>query len=154
MSKGKTLSSLVYCSVGRRRRKRDEPGGRRRLLYLLFGGIVMALGLASRRYAPALPHWLALYAGDTLWALLVYLGCGWLFPRWPAGKVFVAALLFCFSIEVSQLYHAPWLNALRDTRLGGLVLGYGFLWSDLLCYTGGSSLGWLAETQVAKSSQK
>jgi hypothetical protein len=30
-------------------------------------------------------------------------------------------------------------------RVGGLVLGYGFLWSDLVCYAVGIGAGVLAE---------
>ena len=45
------------------------------------------------------------------------------------------ALAFAFAVEVSQLYHAPWIDALRRTTLGGLVLGFGFLWTDFVCYT-------------------
>ena len=42
---------------------------------------------------------------------------------------------------MSQLYHAPWIDAIRDTLPGALVLGYGFLWSDLACYAAGVALG-------------
>jgi hypothetical protein len=33
----------------------------------------------------------------------------------------------------------------RQTRLGGLVFGYGFLWLDLACYTAGVAVGYAAE---------
>jgi hypothetical protein len=49
-----------------------------------------------------------------------------------AGRASIA-LAFAWAIELSQLYHAPGIEALRHTRLGGLVLGFGFLWSDLVC---------------------
>ena len=39
------------------------------------------------------------------------------------------------------LYHAPWIDNLRQTTLGGLVLGFGFLWSDIFCYTIGIIIG-------------
>ena len=58
-----------------------------------------------------------------------------------AAKVMLAALAFSFAIEFSQLYQADWINALRRTTLGGLILGYGFLWSDLVCYTVGILIG-------------
>ncbi|MCY7330065.1 MAG: DUF2809 domain-containing protein [Saprospiraceae bacterium] len=41
---------------------------------------------------------------------------------------------------MGQLYHAPWMDGLRVTRLGGLILGFGCLWSDLGCYTLGAFL--------------
>jgi hypothetical protein len=31
-------------------------------------------------------------------------------------------------------------------KLGGLLLGYGFLWSDLICYGAGISAGFLLES--------
>ena len=60
----------------------------------------------------------------------------------------LAAYCFCFVIELSQLYHAPWIDGLRHTRLGGLILGYGFLWSDLICYAVGVATGWLIELAI------
>lgn len=53
----------------------------------------------------------------------------------------IVALLFSFSIEVSQLYQADWINAIRHTRLGGLVLGFGFQWTDLVAYSVGIAFG-------------
>jgi hypothetical protein len=48
-------------------------------------------------------------------------------------------------VEVGQLYHAPWIDTIRSTPIGGLALGHGFLWSDLACYAGGVVLGILIE---------
>lgn len=107
--------------------------------------IVIALGLGSRLYAQYLPAFIASYAGDTLWAVQVFLLVGFLFPISPTLKVAVIALIFAFFIELTQLYHAPWLDNIRHYRLAALVLGYGFLWSDLICYTVGVMLGIVAE---------
>ena len=106
---------------------------------------VVILGLSSRKYSQVLPELLASYAGDTLWALTAFLMIGMLFPRWSTPRVGVAALLFAFAIELSQLYHSPWADGIRYTRIGGLILGYGFLWSDLLCYSVGVALGCILE---------
>jgi hypothetical protein len=57
----------------------------------------------------------------------------------------VLALAFSAAIELSQLYHAPWIDSIRQTTLGGLVLGFGFVWSDLACYAAGVVLGILVE---------
>ncbi len=63
------------------------------------------------------------------------------FPTWKIVYSAFTALLFAFSVEVSQLYHAGWIDELRKTAIGGLVLGYGFLWTDLLCYSVGVGTG-------------
>ena len=114
---------------------------RNRYLYILLIGITIAAGLASRRYAHILPQWAELYMGDALWALMVYFIFGFLFNKKSVMVIALLAIGFSFGIEISQLYHAAWIDAIRATRIGGLVLGFGFLWSDLLCYTVGVSVG-------------
>lgn len=108
---------------------------------------VLLLGLISRRYFGELPFVRA-YVGDALWALMVFFGIALVWTRWPAGRVALAALLFAFGIEISQLYHAPWIDGLRATRLGGLVLGFSFVGSDLLCYSVGVATGFLIDKRL------
>ena len=102
--------------------------------------LTIALGLATRRFPAALPRFVALYAGDALWAAMVFWLAATLRPRARTTRLALAALIFAFAIEVSQSYHGPWIDALRATRVGALVLGVGFLWSDLACYVAGVAL--------------
>ena len=111
---------------------------------------VILLGLASRSYSPPLPPVVKAYAGDALWALAAYMMIAFLFPRLPIRSVAAWAGLFSLAVEVSQLYHATWIDNLRRMRVGGLVLGYGFLWSDLVCYVVGISTGVLAEILLGR----
>ena len=151
------ISRSVDLAVSRRgpsNRIRSRIKGqnvkRNRLWYFVAGCIVVALGLSSRRYATLLPDVLARYTGDTLYATMIFVGIGFLFPRWRSLRVAVVSLIFCFAIELSQLYHAPWIDNVRHKQVGGLVLGFGFLWSDLLCYTAGVALGLLVEIGMMK----
>jgi hypothetical protein len=123
---------------------------RNRITYALLMLIVIALGLGSRRYANDLPLFIANYAGDTLWALQVFLLVGFLLPSSTTLKIGLIAVAFAFFIEITQLYHAPWLDNIRHYRLAALVLGYGFLWSDLVCYSVGVMLGVMAELNIFK----
>ena len=121
----------------------SEPQARSRFVYALLIGAVIILGLASRTKSLQcyLPQFISEYAGDTLWALTAFLGIGFLLPQLSTWRVAALAFGFALVIELSQLYHAPWLDALRHTRLGGLILGFGFLWSDLVCYALGVACG-------------
>ena len=112
--------------------------------------ITVILGLGSRRFGHALPGLLAAYAGDTLWALVVFLGLGMVFARASTWVIALSALSFSFAIELSQLYHAPWIDSIRATTLGALILGRGFLWSDLACYVAGIGLGILIEQFLSR----
>ncbi|KAA0775161.1 DUF2809 domain-containing protein [Bacillus sp. AR2-1] len=123
---------------------------RNRLLYALFTIVIIILGLSSRKLAFALPHLLNAYLGDALWALMIFTGLGFLFPKIETKKLAFISLLFCYGIEVSQLYHAEWIDSIRATTLGGLVLGYGFLWSDLVAYTIGVGIGMFCKFMLQK----
>lgn len=123
---------------------------RNRLLYAVFTIVVIMLGLSSRKFAFALPDLLNDYLGDALWALMIFVGFGFLFPKIETRKLAFISLIFCYGIEISQLYHAEWIDSIRATTLGGLVLGYGFLWSDLVAYTIGVGVGMLGEFVLRK----
>jgi hypothetical protein len=112
--------------------------------------LVACLGIGSRRFAGHLPGFVAAYAGDTLWALAAFLGIGLLLPTASTGRVALLALAFSVLIEVSQLYHAPWIDSIRRTTLGGLVLGFDFVRSDLACYAVGVGLGILIERTIRR----
>lgn len=114
---------------------------RNRLLYFIMIITVIGFGLLSRKMAAYIPDTLDLVLGDSLWALMVYLIFGMLFSRGPIRKNAAGSAIFCFCIEFTQLYHAHWIDAIRSTRIGGLVLGYGFLISDLIAYMVGIGTG-------------
>ncbi|MFZ7132303.1 MAG: DUF2809 domain-containing protein [Eubacteriales bacterium] len=118
---------------------------RSRLRYFISISITILLGLSSRQFDYLLPRFVREYSGDILWALMIFLLCGFIFRNISTNKAVISSLIFCFLIEASQLYQASWINAIRNTTLGGLVLGYGFLWSDLICYSIGVIIGVVLE---------
>src|SRR4051812_27981726 len=99
------------------RRSRRKP-----LAWLVLITCAAALGIGTRRFGHSMPGFVAAYAGDTLWALVAFLGFGLILPRVSAWRVAALAMSFSVMIEVSQLYHAPWIDAIRGMTLGGLVL--------------------------------
>ncbi|MCY8454416.1 DUF2809 domain-containing protein [Bacillus spizizenii] len=108
---------------------------RNRWIYAAVTILIMVLGLGSRAFSNVLPNTINTYLGDSLWAAMIFTGCGFLFQKMKTMLTGIISLSFCFIIEISQLYHAEWIDRIRDTSLGGLVLGYGFLWSDIEAYT-------------------
>ncbi|UOE49657.1 DUF2809 domain-containing protein [Mucilaginibacter sp. SMC90] len=107
-----------------------------RITYFVLIILTIILGLLSRHF-----KFIPLFIGDILWATMVYFIMRFLFIAKSVKFNVIAALIFCFAIEFSQLYKAPWINELRHTLFGRLVLGEGFLWSDLLCYVIGVGIG-------------
>lgn len=116
---------------------------RRHFIYIFLVISTIVIGLLSR--ADFIPILIYPYLGDVLYALMVFFLLGLLFPSMHSIKLSLFAIIICFLIEVSQLYQADWINAIRNTRLGGLLLGYGFIWSDLISYLIGGLLGFSIE---------
>ena len=134
---------LAPVAQGRRERDADEQAGdlrygrrvgsdrdvlraaapaiRSRWRYAAAVVATIAAGLASRAVASALPWWLAKNAGDALYATMVFFGIGFVAPRIRTSTAAAIALAFCAAVEGSQAYHAPWLDAVRDTLPGHLV---------------------------------
>jgi len=116
---------------------------RNRLNYLIFTLLIIALGLFSR--SRFIPEFIYPYLGDVLYTFMFFFIFGFLFPKWSSMKIAILSILTCYCIELTQLIQADWMLQLRSYRLGGLILGHGFLWSDIVSYTIGGLLGYFIE---------
>ncbi len=106
--------------------------------------IIIILGLYSRSISGNFTKIIDLK--DLLWAMMVYFLFRIVFIEWPIKRVAVSTLLFSIVIEVSQLYHSQWIDKLRETFLGGIILGTSFVWSDFIAYSVGIGLCILLES--------
>ncbi|MFT8321494.1 MAG: DUF2809 domain-containing protein [Bacillus sp. (in: firmicutes)] len=104
-----------------------------KVYYCFFLLLCIAFGLLSR-YSVIFPPFLSIHLGDALWASMIYFFARILFSRYSQFNGAILALGFCILIECSQLYQEEWINNIRNTLIGGLILGKGFLWVDLLRY--------------------
>lgn len=95
------------------------------------------LGLATRRFPVAFPDVIARFGGDVLWAVMVFWLVALVRPGASTYRLALSALAIAFAVELSQVYRAPWIDAVRAARAGALVLGQGFQWSDLVSYAFG-----------------
>src|SRR5215471_5200372 len=113
---------------------------RRRLVYFLLLIFCIWLAFATRLHGNWFWPLIAKYGGDTIWAGQFLFFLRILFIRTPL--ILLAITNFCLGVlvEVSQLYHAPWIDDIRSTVIGEALLGLGFLWSDIICYAIGTIL--------------
>jgi hypothetical protein len=126
---------------------------RARLCFAAAAMVAIALGLATRMEPARFPDWIATYGGDALWASTASLIAGILLPDMPTAWRSAGAFTFAVAIECSQLYHSPWIDSIRATTPGSLVLGSGFLWSDIACYAAGVGLVAIAESAARRASR-
>ena len=118
------------------------------MLYGLCVVLVIGCGLAWRSPIVTLPAPVMKYGGDAWWSLMVFVGFGFLFPLSSTWSTAALAGLFSCAVETSQLYHAPWIDSIRQTRLGALALGSVFNWPDFPAYGLGIVVGVLVERLV------
>jgi hypothetical protein len=124
-----------------------SPGtcARRRLRSAAMALVVMGTGLVWR--LPAIPFspFVRKYGADALWAWLVFLLIRIVRPQAHIATSAAIAFGFAVVIELTQLYHASWIDEVRATRLGALVLGSVFNWPDIPAYALGVIVGVLIE---------
>ena len=139
-------SGVENINVGRSRVK---------LLFLLI--LVIVSGLASRKFPVLFPEVFGTSIGDVLWALMVFLCWAFLIPLSSTAKIATLALISAYCVEFSQLYQEPWLNEVRHTAIGHLVLGSTFWWPDLVAYligvAGGAALDKLLLSRIVDTSR-
>lgn len=107
----------------------------KRIVAFLLIILIIVAGLLSRSIQP-IPLWV----GDLLYATMMYFILRFIMIRKRPSIIFIACIVVCFCIEFSQIYHSEWIDKIRVTTPGHLVLGRGFLWSDLIAYAAGSLL--------------
>ena len=121
----------------------------RHLVIFISLSIVTAAGLLSKHYQGWGKEWVNDYSGDILyeifWCLLIF----WFVPRQKIIPI-VALYVFIFTcvLEILQLSQATFLQIIRSTSIGRLLIGTTFSWWDFPHYFLGSCLGWLWLKQI------
>ncbi|MEM7313552.1 MAG: DUF2809 domain-containing protein [Planctomycetota bacterium] len=117
---------------------------KRRIVTLFLLPCVIAAGLALKFYRGPFQEFVnnigpASVAYEILWMLLAFL----FVPR--RNAIFRIAVIVCVvtcCLEFLQLWHPIWLETLRGTFVGKMVLGTSFSWLDFPAYPIGCMIGY------------
>ncbi|MCP5023168.1 MAG: DUF2809 domain-containing protein [bacterium] len=101
----------------------------------------LAIGVATQFVEGASLEWIARHLGGTFYVLLWIFLTLTAFPKWRAPVVCAAALFATILVECAQLSHPAWLEAIRSTRPGRLLLGSDYDWMDFPYYGLGYLVG-------------
>jgi len=91
-----------------------------------------------------------LWVGDVLWATMIYFMLRFFLLNASVQKIALISIIISYAIEFSQLYKANWIDNLRHTFPGRMILGETFFWGDLVSYTAGILIGVLVDNIVKK----
>ena len=120
--------------------KKPEKGGRSgRVVYWTVAAVCVSLGLMGRQLdVPWLANHLGGFFYVFFWSCLI-LGA---FPRQRPGPLVGFVLAATCGLEFLQLWHPPFLESVRATRPGAMLLGTTFLWEDFPAYFVGALAAW------------
>lgn len=112
--------------------------------------VITALGLLSKFYSGFGYKWVNNYAGgifyEIFWCLFLFF-----FTANKLALFKIPILVFCITcvLEILQLGKVPFLETIRATLIGRLLLGTTFSWLDFLHYMIGCLIGyiWLQQIQ-------
>jgi len=124
---------------------------RTRWKYALAAAAVVAVGVLCREIRGSfdgLPREVVERAAEGLWAVLYFLLVAILRPRWRTWQVAAASLAIVVGIEFSQLLQTDVMQRLREYRVGRLMLGTTFIWSDLWSLVAGTLLAAVVEAII------
>nr|WP_309242673.1 DUF2809 domain-containing protein [Limnofasciculus baicalensis] len=114
-----------------------------RIILLINIILIIPLGYTVRFSQGITPEWLndclGVIAYQIFWILFVL----FIYPRASLIWTAIGVFFFACGIEFLQLWQPSWLQELRGTLPGRLVLGNTFTWTDFPPYIIGSFLGWL-----------
>ncbi len=119
-------------------------------MYALLVAVTIPIGLATRKLPELFPQIVDEYGGDVLWAVLFFFISRFIWIRKSLLSIAIITFAFAVAIECSQLYQAPWINNLRATFPGQMILGHTFLWTDILCYAVGVGLAGLIAALIER----
>ncbi len=117
-------------------------GAYRRVLLWSFGAITL-LGTLGKFYPGPGRSWLNNSFGGVPYVILFMALVALIWPRLAPGWLALGVLVATCLLEVLQLWQPAWLQAVRATLPGRLVLGSTFSPSDFWYYLIGAGLGWL-----------
>jgi hypothetical protein len=123
---------------------------RNRTFYALLVVGTIAAGLATRSTLFNMSPVFGKYPGDCLWAAMVFWGVGMSFPALSTFRTAGLAVLICFVVETMKLLPWDWLNSIRQTTLGHLMIGRAFTWQNYIAYSVGVIVASLGEALIAR----
>jgi len=132
----------------------NNKNNRLRSIYFLLVLITVVIGISTRKLPQLFHPFIAVYGGDTLWALLFFIIARIIWIKKPIWVIVVITYSFCILIECSQLYQGEWIVRWRQTFAGQMLLGQGFLWSDFACYAVGVLIGCAIAYMIEKKKSK
>lgn len=122
-----------------------------RIRVLIALALITPVGLATKIYDGPAAWWVRDYLGGVLYVVFWILAVLWIRPGWSPRRVAPGVLLVTCALEFLQLWHPPFLEAIRSAAVGRALIGTTFVWWDLPHYVVGAVLGAVLGSRLASA---
>jgi hypothetical protein len=124
---------------------------RKRILLALF--VVTPAGFLFKFYSGPGAWWFNDYGAGLLYEVFWILVAFYLFPKEELiTKIPIGVFVTTCMLEVLQLWHPPFLEAIRFHFFGKALIGTSFSWWDFPHYAAGCLTGWGLIKSISKRS--
>ncbi|HYA16013.1 MAG TPA: DUF2809 domain-containing protein [Bryobacteraceae bacterium] len=104
--------------------------------------VIVPLGFWLKLYKGPGAHWLNDSFDGALYEIFWCLVAAFVVPRARPVRIAAGVLIATCALEFLQLWHPPFLEAIRSHFLGAAILGTTFDWMDFPYYFLGCLMGW------------
>ncbi|GAB4366868.1 MAG: hypothetical protein Kow0042_07100 [Calditrichia bacterium] len=115
---------------------------RKYILYSLF--VIVPVGFLCKFYSGPASGWVRDNLAGVFYEIFWCLVC---FYFWPYKSAIIKIVIGVFGmtslLEIAQLWHPDFLEAIRANFLGRTLIGTSFAWWDFPHYFAGSVVGWV-----------
>lgn len=115
----------------------------KRILFLALSFFCLWLALATRKYTNFFHPFIIEFGGDVLWAAGFMFILRAIFLKYNLVKLSIVCYVLGAVNELLQLYQAHWIQSIRATYIGRLMLGVGFVATDFVCYLLGTLIAFV-----------
>jgi len=114
----------------------------KRLFTLASLVIIVPIGFYTKFYSGPAANWVNDSLGGVFYEIFWCLNFFFFFQKANSLIISIVVLLLTCFLEFLQLWHPPFLEFLRSSFIGSVILGTSFSWSDFPYYFIGSGIGW------------
>ena len=110
--------------------------------------VLTPVGFATKFYHGPFDWWFHNYGGAIAYEMFWIVFFSFVFSSHPPRVAAVWVFAVTCALEVTQLWHPPFLQWIRSFFIGRALIGNGFDWWDFPYYAVGSFFGWLVEEKI------
>lgn len=112
--------------------------------------LITPFGFATKFYTGPFHAWINDSLGGVLYEMFWCLVAAFFLPKAETRAIALWVFVVTCILEILQLWHPSFLEAVRSTFIGRTLIGTSFAWTDIPHYAIGCWLGWFLVNRLKR----